>query len=181
VDTLNRDIFRVLFDERCIEKRVRELGAILSKDYYQKNPILVCILRGAVVFLSDLMKSMTLPLEIDFLSLSSYGRSTKTTGMIKVRKDIDLIMKDRHVIIVEDIVDSGLTLQFVYDYLTNLTPKSVSTCVLLNKPSQYKVDLKVDYIGFEIGDEFVVGYGLDYAEKYRNLPYIGVLKEDVYK
>ena len=141
---------------------------------------MICILRGAVLFLSDLIKNIDEPVEIDFLSLSSYGDSTQSSGIIRIRKDIDSNIHNRHVIIVEDIVDSGLTLQYIHDYLMKHKPISVKTCVLLDKPVAHKIEMKLDYIGFEIGNEFVVGYGLDYAEKYRNLPYIGILKKEKY-
>ena len=181
MDTLNKDITRMLFDQGSIEKRIRELGLLLSKDYENKNPILICILRGAVVFLSDLMRSITIPLEIDFMSVSSYGNSTVSSGVVQIRKDLDIDIQNRHVIVIEDIVDSGLSLNYIKDFLSKRNPLSVKTCALLNKPTAHKVNIEIDYVGFEINDEFVVGYGLDYASKFRNLPFIGVLKENIYK
>jgi hypoxanthine phosphoribosyltransferase len=178
---MNSNLSAVLFDESAIQKRIREMGAELSKEFANKNPILICILRGAVVFLTDLMRHITIPLEIDFMSVSSYGSSTVSSGVVKIRKDIDVPVHDRHVIIVEDIVDSGLSLRYIRDYILNHKPKSITTCVLLDKPAARKIEIKLDHVGFEIEDEFVVGYGLDYAERYRNLPYIGILKEEVYK
>ncbi len=178
---MNNDISTVLFDEGMIQKRVRELGAVLSRRYADHNPVFICILRGGVIFLSDLVRSITIPIEIDFLSISSYGDSTQSSGVVKIRKDIDTDLSGRDVVIVEDIVDSGLSLQYIIDYLKKHNPASVCTCVLLDKPQAHKIDVEIDYTGFEIGNDFVVGYGLDFAEKYRNLPFIGILKEEVYQ
>ena len=180
MDVMNSSLSEVLFDEQTIQNRVREMGAELSKAFVDKNPIMICILRGAAIFLTDLIRYTEIPLEIDFLSISSYGDSSKSSGIVQIRKDIDVEIKDRHVVIIEDIVDSGLSLNYLKEYLAKQEPKSITTCVLLNKPSAHKVDVKVDYVGFEIENEFVVGYGLDYAEKFRNLPYIGILKKEVY-
>ncbi len=177
---MKNDLTRILFDEETLNSRIKALGQKITKDYQGKNPIMICILRGAVIFLSDLIKNIDEPVEIDFLSLSSYGDSTQSSGIVRIRKDIDSNIHNRHVIIVEDIVDSGLTLQYIHDYLMKHKPISVETCVLLDKPEAHKIEMKLDYIGFEIGNEFVVGYGLDYAEKYRNLPYIGILKKEKY-
>ncbi|MCK9329107.1 MAG: hypoxanthine phosphoribosyltransferase [Candidatus Cloacimonetes bacterium] len=177
---MNCNLSAVLFDEGTIQKRIRELGAELSTEYTHKNPILVCILKGAVTFMTDLMRHMTIPLEIDFMSISSYGESTISSGVVKIRKDIDSDIADRHILIIEDIVDSGLSLHYLKEYLIKHKPASVKTCVLLDKPTAHKVPVDIEYKGFEIENEFVVGYGLDYAEKYRNLPYIGILKEEVY-
>lgn len=180
MDTMNCNLSAVLFDESAIQKRIRELGAELSKEFAHKNPVMVCILKGAITFLTDLMRHMTIPLEIDFMSISSYGDSTKSSGIVKIRKDIDTDIKDRHIIIIEDIVDSGLSLHYLIEYLEKHQPETITTCVFLDKPTAHKVPVKIDYTGFEIENEFVVGYGLDFAEKYRNLPYIGILKEEVY-
>lgn len=178
---MNTDIAAVLLEEDRIQIRVRELGNSISRDYAEKNPVLISILKGGVIFLADLMRSITIPVEIDFMSLSSYGNSTSSSGVVKIRKDIDTDIKGRHVIIVEDIVDTGLTLGYLQDYLRNHQAASVSICTLLDKPKAHKKELKIDYTGFTVGNEFVVGYGLDYAEHYRNLPYIGILKEEIYK
>ncbi len=178
---MNTDISTILFDEGMIQKRVRELGSILSKRYENNNPVFICILRGGVFFLTDLLRSITIPLEVDFLSISSYGNSTQSSGIVKIRKDIDTDINGRDVVIVEDIVDSGLSLQYIIEYLKKHNPASVCTCVLLDKPQAHKIDVEIDYTGFEIGNDFVVGYGLDFAERYRNLPYIGILKEEVYQ
>ncbi len=180
MDTMNSNLSSVLFDEGSIHKRVRELGAELSKEYEDKNPVIIGILKGAAIFMCDLMKNLTIPIEIDFMSISSYGNSTESSGIVKIRKDIDTDIYDRHVIIVEDIVDSGLSLQYIIEYLQKHKPASIKSCILLDKPKAHKVDISIDYYGFLIENEFVVGYGLDYAERYRNLPYIGILKEEIY-
>ncbi|MCD4817872.1 MAG: hypoxanthine phosphoribosyltransferase [Candidatus Cloacimonetes bacterium] len=177
---MKNDIEKILFDESKILKKVQDLGLRISEDYKAKNPVLICILRGSVIFLSDLMKNISVPLEIDFFSLSSYGASTKSSGIVKIRKDIDTEITGRHVIVVEDIVDSGLTLKYIEEYLSKHNPSSIKICALLDKPKAHKTEIKIHYKGFEIGNEFVVGYGLDFAEKYRNLPYIGILKKEIY-
>jgi len=177
---MKEDLANILVDEKKLQNRIKLLGAEISRDYEGKNPILICILKGAVLFLSDLIKNISIPLEIDFFSLSSYGNSTKSSGIVRIRKDIDTDVFNRHLIIVEDIIDSGLTLEYITDYLHKHKPLSVKICALLDKPKAHKIDLKIDYVGFEIGNEFVVGYGLDFAEKYRNLPYIGILKKEIY-
>ena len=181
MDTMINTLSAVLFDESVLRLRIRELGTELSKAFLGKDPILIGVLKGSVIFLSDIMRAMTIPVEIDFMSISSYGSSAVSSGEIKIKKNIEIDIKGRHVIIVEDIVDTGLSLQFLKDYLNSYEPISVVSCVLLDKPSAHQIDIKIDYIGFEIGNDFVVGYGLDFAENYRNLPYIGILKEEVYK
>ncbi|MCD4829086.1 MAG: hypoxanthine phosphoribosyltransferase [Candidatus Cloacimonetes bacterium] len=178
---MNNDISTVLFDEAALLLRVRELGAEISRDYEGKRPVLISILRGGVVFLADLMRAITVPLEIDFMSISSYGDSTKSTGVVRIRKDIDIDLAGRHVLVVEDIVDSGLSLAYIRNYLAGHNPASMRICAMFDKPAAHKTDVVIDYIGFNIGNEFVVGYGLDYAETYRNLPFLGVLKEEVYR
>ncbi len=177
---MKKDLQKILFDEETLHHKIKELGKKITRDYSRKNPVMICILRGAVIFLSDLIKNIEEPVEIDFLSLSSYGDSTRSSGIVRIRKDIDTNIQNRHVIVVEDIVDSGLTLQYIHDYLMKHKPVSVKTCVLLDKPGAHEIEIKLDYVGFEVGNEFVVGYGLDYAEKYRNLPYIGILKKEKY-
>lgn len=177
---MDKDILRILLSEEQIQKKVSELGKQISREYKGKNPIMICILKGAVFFLTDLLQNISEPLETDFFSLSSYGTSTKSSGVVKIRKDIDTDILNRHVIIVEDIVDSGLTLKYIYNYLEKHHPASVKICVLLDKPKAHETDIKIDFLGFEIENDFVVGYGLDYSEKYRNLPYIGILKEEIY-
>lgn len=175
-----QDISAILYDEKQIHTRIKELGEEISKDYQGKNPVLICILKGASTFMADLMRVITIPLEIDFMAISSYGESRKSSGVVKIKKDIDADLQDRDVIIVEDIVDTGLSLKYIKDYIGKHNPKSVTTCVLLDKPSGHKIEIPVEYVGFNVADEFVVGYGLDYAQKYRNLPFIGILKEEIY-
>ena len=178
---IHKDMSEILFDAKTIQNRIKELGKEITKDYEGKRPVIICILRGAVVFMTDLVREIDLPLEIDFFSISSYGSSTKSSGIVKIRKDIDTDITGRDVIVVEDIVDSGLSLEYIYEYLKHHNVNSAKVCVLLDKPKAHKVDIKIDYTGFDIGNEFVVGYGLDYGEIYRNIPYIGILKEEIYK
>ena len=177
---MKTDIAEVLLDEQTIQNKVMELGKKISEDYKDKNPVMVCILKGGVIFLTDLIKNISIPLELDFMSLSSYGDTTKSSGVVKIKKDIDVDITGRHVIIIEDIVDSGLTLKYINEYFKRHKPASVKICALLDKPGAHKTDIYIDYKGFEVGNEFVVGYGLDYAQKYRNLPYIGILKKEIY-
>ncbi|WP_274648429.1 hypoxanthine phosphoribosyltransferase [Paenibacillus humicola] len=174
------DIQEVLYDAGQIQQKVRELGETISRDFDGRNPLVICVLKGAFIFMADLVKSMTIPLEIDFMAVSSYGQSTKTSGVVKIMKDLDAPVQGREVILVEDIVDSGLTLSYLIDVLERRNAKSVTLVTLFDKPSGRKVELEADYKGFILPDAFVVGYGLDYAEKYRNLPLIGVLKPEVY-
>ena len=177
---MRNDIEKILITETELQEKVKQLGEQISKDYEGKYPVLICILKGGIVFLSDLMKNITTHVQLDFMSLSSYGDSTKSSGVVKIKKDIDADISNRDVIIVEDIVDSGLTLKYLDDYFVQHNPASVKICTLLDKPKAHKINLKIDYVGFEVGNEFVVGYGLDYAQKYRNLPYIGILKKEIY-
>jgi len=174
------EIERVLFDEKTILKKVRELGRAISRDYAGKDLLLVSVLKGSCVFMADLMRSITIPCSIDFMYVSSYGAGTSTTGKVKILKDLDVDIDGIHLLIVEDILDSGVTLSHLIDILKTKNPASLRLCTLLNKPSRRQVPVPLDYEGFAIPDEFVVGYGLDYNEKYRNLPYIGVLKPSVY-
>lgn len=178
--TVHDDIAKVLLDAGTIQARVRELGQQLSRDYEGKNPVLICILKGAAIFMADLVRHISIPARMDFMAISSYGGGVRTSGVVRILKDLDSSIEGQHVVIVEDIVDSGLTLTYLLDNLQSRHPASLRTCVLLDKPGQRRVPLKTDYVGFEIPDEFVVGYGLDYAENYRHLPYIGVLKAEVY-
>jgi hypoxanthine phosphoribosyltransferase len=181
MEKINKDLSSILFDEKTIRKRIKELGKQLSEVYKDKNPILVCVLSSAFVFLSDLMRNMSIPVEIDFMSVSSYGNNSTSSGNITIRKDISKDLTNRDVIIVEDIADTGWSLSFIKEHLAKHNPNSVIICALLNKELARKTKIKIDYFGFEVGNQFIVGYGLDYAEKYRNLPYIGVLKEEIYK
>lgn len=181
MNLMNCDISAVLFDERRIQTRIREIGQEINADYNGKVPVVIGVLKGGFVFLSDLVRAITLPLEIDFLAISSYGVGTSSSGVVKIRKDVDIELENRDVIIVEDIVDSGLSLQYIKDYIWKHKPASLRTCVLLDKPEAHKIEISIEYVGFEVGEEFVVGYGLDFAELYRNLPYIGILKEECYR
>ena len=168
----------VLISEEDVDKRIQEVGDQISKDYAGKQVHLVCVLKGGVFFLCELAKRITVPVSLDFMSVSSYGNETKSTGVVRIVKDLDEPLKDKEVIVVEDIVDSGRTLSYLLEMLKDRGPKSVKLCTLLDKPERRVVDVNVDYTGFAIPDEFVVGYGLDYAQKYRNLPYIGVVELD---
>ncbi|MGG4142067.1 hypoxanthine phosphoribosyltransferase [Paenibacillus algorifonticola] len=175
------DIQEVLYDAQQIQAKVREMGEKLSQDFEGRDPLVICILKGAIIFMSDLIKEMTIPLEIDFMAVSSYGQSTKSSGVVKIIKDLDVSVEGRDVLIVEDIIDSGLTLSYLIDVLERRNSKSVTVATLFDKPARRTVDLEADYTGFTLPDEFVVGYGLDFAERYRNLPFIGVLKPEVYE
>jgi hypoxanthine phosphoribosyltransferase len=178
---LQNDIKDVLYSEEQIIQKVKELGAQLSTDFEGRNPLVICVLKGAFIFMSDLVKNITVPLEIDFMAVSSYGASTKSSGVVKIIKDLDVPVEGREILIVEDIIDSGLTLSYLIDVLEHRGAKSVTVVALFDKPARRTVDLQPDYRGFTLPDEFVVGYGLDYAEQYRNLPYVGVLKPHVYE
>ena len=171
-------IGKILIDEEKIMKRVAEMGAEITRDYEGKELVVICILRGGVIFMSDLVKQIKLPLYMDFMAVSSYGMSTKSSGVVRILKDLNEDIEGKDVLIVEDIVDTGLTLHYLVDYIKSRNPRSVKVCCFLDKPSRRKVDVEVDYVGFEIPDKFVVGYGLDYAQKYRNLPYVSVLEEE---
>ncbi|MDD3156881.1 hypoxanthine phosphoribosyltransferase [Anaeromusa sp.] len=175
-----QDIERVLLSEEQLRQRVRELGEEISKEYAGKEILMIGVLRGAVMFMADLARAITVPVMIDFMAVSSYGTSTSSSGIVRILKDLDEEVAGKHVLIVEDIIDSGLTLSYLVDNIKSRQPASVRICTLLNKPERRKVDLEVNYNGFVVPDEFVVGYGLDYAEKYRNVPFIGILKPAIY-
>jgi hypoxanthine phosphoribosyltransferase len=175
------DIQEVLLTTEEIKQRINVLGEQITADYAGKEILMIGVLRGAVIFMSDLARAIKLPVAIDFMAVSSYGSSTSSSGVVRILKDLDEDLKDKHVLIVEDIIDSGLTLKYLVENLKSRKPASVKICTLLNKPERRKVEVTVDYNGFTIPDHFVVGYGLDYAEKYRNLPFIGILKPDAYK
>lgn len=175
------DVGEILITEEELQARIVELGRVISVDYQGKDLLAVCILRGAVVFLSDLIRQITVPHEIDFMAVSSYGSTrTKSTGVVRILMDLRTSIEERNVLIVEDIVDSGLTLDYIISNLKTRRPVSLRTCALLNKQECREVDVPLDYVGFDIPNKFVVGYGLDYGEKYRNLPFIGVLKPELY-
>ena len=179
-DNMKEDVLRVLLSEDEIREKVRELGGKITADYKNSNLMLVTALKGAVVFLADLMRQIDVPAEIDFMVVSSYGSGVKSSGVVKIVKDLDVPLAGKDILIVEDILDSGLTLSYIKELLESRGPRSIRIATLLDKPSRRKVDLQADYIGFSVPDEFVIGYGLDYDEKYRNLPYIGILKPEVY-
>lgn len=176
------DISEVLITEEQLAVRIAELGAQISRDYAGKELMLVCILKGATLFLGDLVRQISLPVSYDFVAVSSYGADTKSSGVVRILKDLDESVESKHVLVVEDIVDTGLTLRLSY-LLENLRSRraaSVKVCTLLDKPSRRRVDVSVDYRGFEVQDQFVVGYGMDYQSRYRNLPYVGLLKPEIY-
>lgn len=177
---MKEDIKEILFTQEDLKAITKELGEKVTRDYKDKKLYLVTILKGAVVFLTDFMRNVDLPCEVDFMVVSSYGSGVTSSGNVKIIKDLDVPLEDKDILIVEDILDSGNTLKFVVDMIKKRHPKSVEICALLDKPSRRIADIQAKYVGREIPDEFVVGYGLDYDEKYRNLPYLGVLKPEVY-
>ncbi len=177
--TKDAAIGEVLVEEEALAKRVKELAEQVSRDYAGKNVVLIGVLKGAVFFLADFMRALDIQCEVDFMAVASYGSSTKSSGVVRILKDLDAVIEGRDVLIVEDIVDSGLTLQYLLRNLAGRNPASLEVCALLLKPSSGKADLKPRYVGFEIPNEFVVGYGLDYAERYRNLPFVAVLNEQL--
>lgn len=178
---MDDDIAQILIPEDVIQSKVRELGGQLMHDYQPLGDLLmVGVLKGCMMFMVDLSRAISMPLAIDFIATSSYGHSTESSGVVRLLKDLDTDIADRHVLIVEDIIDSGLTLAYLHDQLIRRNPASLRICALLNKPDRRIADVPIDYLGFDIPNEFVVGYGLDYGERYRNLPYIGVLKQKIY-
>jgi hypoxanthine phosphoribosyltransferase len=174
------DIGRVLITHQQIKEKTAELGRRITEDYRGKNPLLICILKGGLMFLADLMREIDLPLEIDFMAVSSYGDSTESSGVVRILMDLERNIQGRHVLLVEDIIDTGRTLNYIIENLRTRGPASIKVCTLLNKSARRVLDIPLDYVGFDIPDEFVVGYGLDYGETYRNLPFIGVLKPELY-
>lgn len=179
---MENDIEQVLLSEEQLKEIVKNLGERITEDYQGKKLLLVSVLKGSVVFMGDLMREIKLPCCIDFMSVSSYGNSTSSSGVVKIIKDLDTnVIEGSDLLIVEDILDSGKTLHYLIDILSRRNPSSIKICTLLDKPERRAVDLKADYSGATIPDAFVVGYGLDYAEKYRNLPYVGILKPGVYE
>ena len=172
------ETIRVLVSEEDVDKRIMELGKKISEDYAGKEVHLICVLKGGVFFMCELAKRITVPVSMDFMSVSSYGSGTQSSGVVKIVKDLDESLKDKDVIVVEDIVDSGRTLSYLLEMLRDRGPASLRLCTLLDKPERRVIDVHVDYTGFNIPDEFVVGYGLDYDQRYRNLPYIGVVEFD---
>ncbi len=178
---MRQDIQEVLFSEEVLSQRIAELGAELTEEYKGKSLVVIGILKGSNIFTSDLVRKIDLPLRMEFMAVSSYGNATESTGVVKILKDLDREIENEHVLIVEDIIDSGLTLKYLKEILLARQPKSVKICTLLDKPARRKENITADYIGFEVPDEFIVGYGIDYAERYRNLPFIGTLKREVYE
>ncbi|MDD3402316.1 MAG: hypoxanthine phosphoribosyltransferase [Hespellia sp.] len=170
------ETIKVLVPEEEVDRKVRELGAQISKEYEGKQVHLICVLKGGVFFMCELAKRITVPVTMDFMNVSSYGDATESSGVIRIAKDLDETLEGKDVIVVEDIIDSGRTLSYLLDVLAKRKPASMKLCTLLDKPDRRVKEVKVDYVGFNIPDEFVVGYGLDYAQKYRNLPYIGVVE-----
>lgn len=173
-------IKEVLCTEQQLREKIAELGAAITKDYAGKDLLMVSILKGSVMVMADLMRAVDLPLQIDFMNVSSYGSGTESKGAVKILKDLDVDIKGKNLLIVEDILDSGVTLHNLMNLLRQREPASIEICTLFSKPSRRKVEVEAKYIGFEIPDAFIVGYGLDYDERFRNLPYVGILKEEVY-
>jgi hypoxanthine phosphoribosyltransferase len=174
------DLREIVLTEEQIQERVAELGDEVSADYGDEPVLLIAVLRGAALFVADLSRQISSPVEIDFMAVSSYGSSTKSSGVVRIIKDLDETIEGRHVLVVEDILDTGLTLKYLLKNLASRQPASLEVCTLLSKVGKQRVPISCKYVGFEVPDEFVVGYGLDYAEKYRNLPYIGVLRPEIY-
>lgn len=177
---MTNDIMKVLLTKEMIDKRVIELGHEITEKFEGCEPLFIGVLKGSYVFMADLMRHVDLKCSMDFMAVSSYGSGTTSSGAVKINKDLNEDISGRHVIVVEDILDSGVTLNYLCGYLANRKPASITLVTLLDKPSRRKSPIKADFVGFEVPDEFVVGYGLDYAEKYRNLPFVGVLKPEVY-
>ncbi len=177
---MRNDVKEILYSEVQLNERVEELAARISADYKDKDLLLIGVLKGANVFMCDLMRKISFPIQIDFIAASSYGHSTESSGVVKILKDLDYSIEGKDVIIVEDIIDTGLTLHYLVDNFKSRKPNSLEICTLLDKPERRIANLEVKYIGYKIPDEFIVGYGIDYAERYRNLPYIATLKESVY-
>ncbi len=180
MDSMLQDIAKVLISEEALQQRVHELGTQLAADYDGLNPLLVCVLKGGYMFLADLSRQLAIKHGVDFMAISSYGNATESSGVVRILKDLDRDISRRHVMLVEDIIDTGHTIAYLLENLRVRQPASLRVCTLLNKPSRREVELHIDYVGFEIPNEFVIGYGLDYAENYRNLNFIGVLKPEIY-
>jgi hypoxanthine phosphoribosyltransferase len=177
---IDPDVEEVLLSGEEVQARVAELGAQLAADYAGRDPVLVSVLKGSIIFLADLVRAMPIPLAIDLMEVSSYGSSTESSGQVRILKDLSTSIEGRDVIVVEDIIDTGLTLNYLLRYLRDRRPASIRICCLLDKPARRLAPIEIDYRGFTIADRFVIGYGLDYGERYRNLPYVGVLRPSVY-
>jgi len=178
---LEHDISRVLIATQQLQARVAEMGKAISEDYEGQDLLLVCVLKGGFMFLADLMRRITIPHEIDFMATASYGRSTESSGIVRILKDLNTSVEGRSLLVVEDIVDTGLTLQYLLHLLRDRNPASLQVCCLLDKRTRRRVEVPLDYVGFTVPDEFVVGYGLDYGQLYRNLPFVGILKPELYE
>ena len=177
---IDPDVEEILLSSEQVQARVAELGAQLAVDYAHRDPVLVSVLKGSIIFLADLVRAMPIPLSIDLMEVSSYGASTESSGQVRILKDLSTSIEGREVVVVEDIIDTGLTLNYLLRYLHDKGPASIKICCLLDKPARRLAEIEIDYRGFTIPDRFVIGYGLDYGERYRNLPYIGVLRPSVY-
>ena len=177
---VKNDIKEVLLTESDLRSKISQIGKMISKDYEGRDLVLIGVLKGSVMFMADLMKEIEIPCSMDFMAVSSYGSSTKSTGVVRILKDLDFGIEGKDVLIVEDIIDTGVTLKYLVEYLKARKPNSLEICALLNKQERRKVEISAKYLGFEVPDFFLVGYGLDYAEKYRNLPFIAILKEEIY-
>ena len=176
---LERGVGEILIDEQTLQGRIGELGEAISVDYAGRDLLLIGVLKGAVFFMADLMRRLTVPCEIDFMAISSYGAATDSSGVVRILKDLDINIEGRDVLVVEDIIDSGLTLSYLVRNLAAREPASLEICALLTKPERREIEVDVRYVGFEIPNRFVIGYGLDFAERYRNLPYVGVLRAEL--
>jgi hypoxanthine phosphoribosyltransferase len=176
---LEKDVSEVLIDEEALQRRIVELGDEISADYAGRDLLLIGVLKGAVFFMADLMRRLTVPCEIDFMAISSYGGQTDSSGVVRILKDLDMNIEGRDVLVVEDIIDSGLTLSYLMRNLRSRRPSSLAVCALMTKPERREIDVPVRYVGFEIPNRFVIGYGLDFGERYRNLPYVGVLNAEL--
>lgn len=173
------DISKVIYSEEEIQKRVQEMGQLISQDYAEKNPVMVGVLRGVLFFMADLLRNIHIPLEIDILAVSNYSTESRNQGFVRLDKDLDIPIRGRHVLFIEDVIDTGLTLHYLLGNLRTRLPASLEVCVLFNKPAKRLIEIPVKYKGFDLPDQFVVGYGLDYREKYRNLPFVGLLKSNL--
>ena len=179
VDELGSAVSEILIDEETLNGRIAELGAAISDDYRGRDLLLIGVLKGAIFFMADLMRSIEIPCEVDFMAISSYGAGIDSSGVVRILKDLDVSIEDRNVLVVEDIIDSGLTLSYLLRNLEAREPASLEVCALLTKPERRENDVTCRYVGFEIPNRFVIGYGLDFAERYRNLPYVGVLRDEL--